>query len=126
MGIISGFAGSAEPAMVAPPSAATRDWHATVRDFAAEHFKNIQILKDRPASSVIDTMRAFNMSLGVNCEFCHVQGNFASDDKPKKVTARKMLTMTAAINQQNFNGNMQVRCYTCHQGHEEPQARPSF
>jgi HD superfamily phosphodiesterase len=40
MGFISGFADSAEPAMAAPASAATRDWHATVHDFAAEHFKN--------------------------------------------------------------------------------------
>jgi HD superfamily phosphodiesterase len=45
MGIVGAVAGSTESAMAAPPSAAPAavpapsDWHATVRDFAAKHFK---------------------------------------------------------------------------------------
>ena len=43
IGIIGASLGSAEPALAAAPApapAASSDWHATVRDFAAKHFKN--------------------------------------------------------------------------------------
>src|SRR5277367_2006882 len=38
MVIVIGCIGAAEPAMAAP--AAASDWHATIREFAAKHFKN--------------------------------------------------------------------------------------
>jgi photosynthetic reaction center cytochrome c subunit len=56
----------------------------------------------------------------VDCQFCHAQGDFASDEKRAKTTARHMIEMTQNINKTSFNGNMRVRCFTCHQGHEEP------
>ena len=93
---------------------------------AGAKFKNVQLLKEVPASQFIDAMRSFSMSLGEDCEFCHVQGNFASDDKPAKTMARKMITMTHSINDQTFGGRMEVRCYTCHQGQAEPQSHPAF
>jgi hypothetical protein len=93
---------------------------------ASTRFKNVQILKDLPASQFIDAMRSFSMSLGVECNYCHVENNFASDDKPAKGMARKMLIMTHSINDSTFGGKMEVRCYTCHRGQAEPQARPAF
>jgi Photosynthetic reaction centre cytochrome C subunit len=93
---------------------------------AAERFKNVQLLKDLPASQFLDAMRSFSMSLGTNCEFCHVRGKFDSDEKPTKVMARKMITMTHSINEQTFNGKMEVRCYTCHRGEKEPHSHPAF
>jgi hypothetical protein len=93
---------------------------------AGARFKNVQLLKDLPASQLLDSMRAFNMSLGVNCEQCHVQGNFAADEKPAKLMARKMITMTRTINDQTFAGKNEVRCYTCHRGQVDPQNRPAF
>jgi hypothetical protein len=92
---------------------------------ASVRFKNVQILKDLPASQFLDAMRSFSMSLGVDCHYCHVE-NFASDDKPAKGMARKMLTMTHSINDSTFGGKMEVRCYTCHRGQAEPQSRPAF
>lgn len=93
---------------------------------AAVRFKNVQILKDVPASRFLDAMRSFTMSLGTDCEHCHVQNNFVSDDKPAKIMARKMITMTHNINEQTFGGKLEVRCYTCHQGKVEPQSTPAF
>jgi hypothetical protein len=93
---------------------------------AGAHYKNVQLLKDLPASQFIDTMRAFNMSLGVDCMFCHVQGNFSADDKSEKKMARTMLTLVNATNQQYFGGKQEVRCFTCHQGRHHPQSRPVF
>ena len=92
---------------------------------ASVRFKNVQILKDLPASQFLDAMRSFSMSLGVDCHYCHVD-NFASDDKPAKGMARKMLIMTHSINDSTFGGKMEVRCYTCHRGQAEPQSRPAF
>jgi photosynthetic reaction center cytochrome c subunit len=93
---------------------------------AGERFKNVKVLKDLPASQFLDAMGSFNMSLGKRCEFCHVEGKMDSDEKKEKVTARKMIEMTHHINEQNFNGKMEVRCYTCHKGLNDPQGRPPF
>jgi hypothetical protein len=93
---------------------------------AAERYKNIQLMKTSPASGLMNAMRSFTMSLGTNCEFCHVKDDFASDEKPHKAMARKMIAMTRGINQQHFEGKMEVRCYTCHQGKTHPQGAPSF
>src|SRR2546423_5747223 len=54
---------------------------------ASTRYKNVQVLKDVSASAFMDAMRSFTMSLGVDCEHCHVQGNFAADDKPAKAMA---------------------------------------
>jgi hypothetical protein len=91
---------------------------------AAEREKNVQVLKGMPASRFIDLMRYFAMSLGGTCETCHVQGNFASDDKGEKATARQMIAMTMSINQQHFGGKTEVRCFTCHHGSEHPHSAP--
>lgn len=93
---------------------------------AAQQFKNIQVLKDVPASQLIPGMRYITTALGVQCSFCHVEENFASDDKPEKQTARKMMTMLFAINTNNFGGRPEVSCYTCHQGHHEPMGVPAL
>ncbi len=64
--------------------------------------KNLKLLE--PAN-LIPTMRSFNAALGVECNHCHVQGNFASDDKPQKETARKMIVMARDINAKYFGSD---------------------
>ncbi|MGA8764338.1 MAG: photosynthetic reaction center cytochrome c subunit family protein, partial [Candidatus Sulfotelmatobacter sp.] len=65
---------------------------------AEEQFKNIQVLKGVPADQLIPAMQFITASLGVECDFCHVQGAFEKDDKKTKQTARKMMEMMFAIN----------------------------
>jgi len=84
-------------------------------------FKNLKALKP---DQVMTAMRSFTTGLGVNCEFCHVSGDFASDEKQPKVTARMMIGMTRQINTANFNGRDRVACYTCHHGEHEPKSAP--
>ncbi len=86
---------------------------------AGEQFKNVQLLKDVPSGQFITIMRSFNASLGVECSFCHVADR-SSDEKGEKLMARKMITMTHEINEKNFAGKMEVRCFTCHRGAEHP------
>jgi len=91
---------------------------------AEEQFKNIQTLKGIPADQVIPSMQFITASLGVDCDFCHVQGAFEKDDKKPKQTARKMMEMMFAINKDNFEGHREVTCYSCHRGSTDPVAIP--
>lgn len=93
---------------------------------ASQQFKNIQILKDIPASQLIPGMRYMTTALGVECNYCHVDNNFPADDKQPKQTARRMMTMLFAINENNFGGRPEVSCFTCHQGHHEPTGIPAL
>ncbi len=91
---------------------------------AEEQFKNIQVLKGVPAEEIFPTMQFIAASLGVECEFCHVQNAFEKDDKKNKQTARTMMKMMFAINKDNFEGHRAVTCYSCHRGNATPQAIP--
>jgi len=92
---------------------------------AEEQFKNIQVLKGIPADQVFPTMQFITASLGVQCDFCHVQGAFEKDDKKTKQKARQMMQMMFAINANNFDGHRAVTCNTCHNGSSRPQAIPA-
>jgi outer membrane lipoprotein-sorting protein len=91
---------------------------------AEEQFKNIQVLKGIPAEELFPTMQFIAASLGVQCDFCHVQGAFEKDDKKTKQTARKMMEMMFAINKDNFDGHRAVTCNSCHRGNAKPQPIP--
>jgi len=79
--------------------------------------KNLQLLQ--PAD-VRAAMQAFRTGLGVQCTFCHVQGDFAADDNPHKATARRMITLTKEVNAKFPDGKEHVTCFTCHRGAEHP------
>ena len=86
---------------------------------------NLKILKTTSGVEVRQIMRTFTAGLGVQCNYCHVQGNFASDENPKKETARQMIKMAQEINSKNFSdGKMHVTCFTCHRGEAEPKTAP--
>jgi hypothetical protein len=107
----------------APASAA--DVLSRPEQKAGAAYKNIQILRDVPVSNFIPIMRRFAGALGVECEHCHVANDFASEDKPAKATARKMLIMAGAINKDHFGGQNAVSCYTCHRGQTKPLTAPA-
>jgi photosynthetic reaction center cytochrome c subunit len=92
---------------------------------AGEVYKNIQVLKDIPASQLLPGMHYMTTALGVECNYCHVNP-WQSDQKETKQTARRMMTMLFAINKNNFDGRAEVTCYTCHQGNHEPVAVPKL
>ncbi len=69
-------------------------------------------------------MQFIAASLGVECEYCHVEHANEKDDKKTKVTARKMINMMMAINKENFEGHREVTCYSCHRGSAQPVGTP--
>jgi photosynthetic reaction center cytochrome c subunit len=91
---------------------------------AEQKFKNIQVLKGIPAEQVVPSMQFIAASLGVECDFCHVEHAMDKDDKKEKKAARAMLTMMMGINRANFDGEREVTCYTCHRGAAHPVATP--
>src|SRR5215831_4372604 len=91
---------------------------------AEQQYKNITALKDTPADQLGPAMQFISASLGVNCEFCHVQGKFEADDKNAKKTAREMIAMQNMINKTSFRGRLQVTCNSCHRGSTRPVAVP--
>ena len=91
---------------------------------AEEKFKNIQIFKTLPATQLDPTMAFISGSLGVRCSYCHVTNSFDKDDKPTKLTARRMIQMVFDLNKGSFNGQGAVTCYTCHRGKPTPVSVP--
>src|SRR5262245_50426025 len=77
-------------------------------------------------------------SLGVRCDYCHVQvapdftrtpsnvggWEWDRDDKPEKRTAREMMRMVIDLNAGRFKGESRVTCYTCHRGATQPARTP--
>ena len=98
--------------------------------------QNIQVLpKDITRQQITPLMRSFTAALGVECTHCHVgtmQERF-KDDNPKKGIARKMILMTAAINNEHLKGigdapaegASKVTCFTCHRGAIKPLTAPA-
>jgi hypothetical protein len=93
--------------------------------------ENIRVLKGWDGAQVREEMRRMSDALAVKCDHCHVQGNFASDEKRPKQTARRMLELTMALNGQYFAAHVpaeresrlgRVTCYTCHQGSTIPKS----
>ena len=84
------------------------------------------MLKNIPADELIPSMQFITASLGVECDFCHVERQFEKDDKDEKKTARLMIKMMFSINQNDFDGKRGVTCNTCHRGSPHPQGIPAI
>lgn len=93
--------------------------------------KNLKLI---PANvDLRDVMLGFNEALGVQCTFCHVAGDFASDANPLKETARNMITLVRRA--EPFfpstagpfpRGYHEVDCMTCHRGKTQPETKAAF
>ena len=95
-------------------------------------FRNVQYLKGISARTFLSIMNGgYAAALGVQCVHCHVEGNFASDDKRPKRAAREMAVMHRMINTQLRemtelatppSQNRAINCSTCHRGTVNPRA----
>src|SRR6201984_810273 len=113
------------PPQTAPSASASQDGAAAPKT-ASQQFKNIQVLKDMPADQLIPAMQFMTASLGVDCEYCHVEKAFDKDDKKTKGYARHMMEMMFNNNKENFDNQRWVTCYSCHQGSPHPPSIPAI
>src|ERR1041385_8346469 len=111
--------------LVAPQAAAQSK--AMMSDQA---FKNVRVLKGIPLDDFMGTMGVMTGSLSFDCSDCHNgAGTDTVDwaaDTPRKVIARKMVTMVQKINAENFSGRQVVTCYSCHHGRDKPSTTPAL
>jgi Photosynthetic reaction centre cytochrome C subunit len=100
-------------------------------------YTNLKVLSKSMDEDKMETvMHSFNSQLGVTCIYCHILDNssppvadFATDVKPEKLIARKMLKMTIKLNRKYFGSQMdgkldkpgKIWCETCHHGLPRPE-----
>src|SRR6516225_10145989 len=111
-------AAAAQTHSIAPP---------TGKQTSAEYYKNVtsSTLKGLTPSDFLGAMGVMTAALGYDCSNCHPGAgtdamDWVTDSNPKKVMARKMVEMVAAINRANFGGAQMVTCWTCHHGLDLP------
>jgi hypothetical protein len=131
------LSGSAALAIAASTPGAAQQWSPPAPT-------NLRVLaKATTGRELIQVMRGFTQGLGVRCQHCHVYKgedpndlssfDFASDEKAPKATARVMMRMASAINDDLLKGvgevaaagEPKVSCYTCHRGEKRPANRRS-
>lgn len=91
---------------------------------AEQAYMNIKVFTGLPANRLEFIMKSWKDSLGVQCTFCHIKGEWERDDKEEKESARYMKKMTDAIIATHFEGKPAITCYTCHHGEEHPAKNP--
>jgi photosynthetic reaction center cytochrome c subunit len=93
-------------------------------------FKNVQALKGIAVDDFLLTMGIMSAAVGSDCVGCHPSaGTDHVDwafDTPRKMTARRMVQMVAAINKDQFGGRQVVTCWTCHRGRDRPVVTPAL
>jgi photosynthetic reaction center cytochrome c subunit len=103
---------------------------AQTKQMSDEVFKNVQVLKGIPVDDFVGTMGVMSAALGFDCSECHT--NAGTDkvdwaaDTPRKVTARRMVTMVTGLNRASFAGAQMVTCWTCHRGRDHPATTPTL
>ena len=93
-------------------------------DMANTLFKNVKTLSGKEgikATHFLAVMNYWGEALGVSCTHCHNTGDWSSDEKPAKITARGMYALRHIINKQislEVEGLSTVKplvnCGTCH------------
>lgn len=103
-------------------------------------YKNLKVLPKNISKPQLDSvMKHFTVALGVKCTFCHEQNaetkafDFVTDKNKHKIIARDMMKMTAKLNKKYFHesaktpiaSNLEVTCFTCHNGKAHPAKFPA-
>ncbi len=87
-------------------------------------YQNVQVLGDLSTAQFVRLMTSMTswIAPGEGCGYCHNLANFAEDSKYTKVVARRMLQMTAHINEnwKDHVADTGVTCWTCHRGNPVP------
>jgi hypothetical protein len=103
-------------------------------------WKNLKVIpKNMDEDQMERIMHQYTRQLGVTCSYCHPDTkpdifprrvDFASEDKPEKLIARKMMIMADKLNKKYFHYKNDygfeslktavITCNTCHRGLPKP------
>jgi hypothetical protein len=98
----------------------------------------LEVLQALPEVQLFPLMNLISTSMGVRCDYCHVQATpdlsrtpsnlggwvWDRDDKQTKRRAREMMKMVVELNASRFGGETKVTCFTCHRGATAPVRLP--
>jgi len=129
------FAISIVCSLSAPIAASAQDPASAL---AGARRPNLKVLQTLPEAQLFPVMNLVADSLGVRCDYCHVQATpnltktpsnvggwvWDRDDKAPKRTARDMMRMVVDLNAGPFKGTTPITCYTCHRGSTRPGRTP--
>ena len=107
---------------------------------AGERRPKLEVLQSLPEAQLFPLMNLVATSLGVRCDYCHVQANpdlsrtpsngggwvWDRDDKLPKRRAREMMKMVVELNASRFRREAKVTCFTCHRGATQPSRLPTL
>jgi hypothetical protein len=110
--------GSPVPA-TAPPAAGVEPLPTGQGPFRGE-YENLQ-LTGVSRADLPSMMAGFVRDLGEDCEYCHVSGDWASDEKVSKPLARRMHEIQNGMDQRYFGSAGAISCWTCHRGERVPE-----
>lgn len=100
---------------------------------AGDVFANLKevALRDTTVEALLTLMDVnYSKALGVNCTFCHVDGQWDEDKKEEKESTRLMIKMVTQINKEQLSTmppnragrTPTIDCVTCHRGLNHPNA----
>jgi len=108
-------------------------WMAQAQDSGSVVTNLLVLPAQSSRASVRSLMKQYERELGVSCSYCHVEDrdsgviDYASDENPRKHTARIMIAMLNDINDKHLaqlGGDRRyaqpVTCASCHQGRASP------
>lgn len=83
----------------------------------------LQVLRGMPRQQLMGVMQEFTKALGVQCNYCHKEGDFEAET-PRKQLARFMVTeYSRGLTKADGSA---VHCNDCHQGIARPLTRLPF
>jgi hypothetical protein len=110
------------PVLDLPPPPAPPEAFSASTSPAGEVYDNVVVYADRPANELQELMEGFTRALGVGCDHCHVETDWASDDNILKPLTRLMVRMQGDLETGRFGGREVVSCWTCHRGDATPES----
>lgn len=93
---------------------------------ARDEMKNVPAMGDVPVERFMAAMLALKGAIGADCKDCHPDEKYESDQFLPKRRARGMIQMSVAINENWFDRQARVTCFTCHRGKWSPEADPAL
>ena len=133
----TGSTGNASPAADRLAAERAKSLERAKRDIAGKEkapsdsvYLHVTVLKKIPAGQLLEIMDHWGAALGVGCDHCHVDKEWASEVKAPKEIARQMIALTTRVNkdiqsiQAIKSEEPGVSCYTCHHGDVTPRRRP--
>ncbi len=86
-----------------------------------EVYGNVQNYGDLPANGLRQIMEDYSRDLGVGCDYCHIQGDWADDSMLMKLLTRRMFEIQEGLEREYLGSDGALSCWTCHRGTTLPE-----